>query len=197
MDAPIPSSNTESDDSCKLRRVVVDLTKAFEVEMCVRFAETNTKIWSSMSALSPNHLQSCDTAAPIPRIKAEFAGRNIEKGNLESEWNVFKHVNLSHCKSKQTNDIGDIYTFLLENYEVAAPVLIMVYRIALACGYASARVECLFSSMTYIDAPRRRQSTSFRQCALTHLFFEKNLTRNTSFEEFSTEWLRKPRSLFF
>ena len=108
-------------------------------------AETNTKIWSSRSALSPNHLQFCDIEAltplfeymlTIPQIKAEFAGRNIEKENLESECKVFKHVILSHCKSKQTNDIGDIYMFLLKSYEVAAPVLIMVYRIALACGYA-------------------------------------------------------------
>ena len=206
VDAPVPSSNNEYDDAPKLRRVVVDITTAFEEEMCVRFAETNTKVWSSMNALLPNDPKFCDISVltplfeyllTIPRVKAEFAGRNIELSNLECECKVFKHIILSHCNRKETNDIGNIFEFLLENYEVAAPALTMVYRIALACGYSSARVECLFSSMTYIDAPRRRRSTPFRECALTHLFFEKNLTREISFDEFSVEWLRKPRSLFF
>ena len=46
VDAPILSSKMEYDDARKLRHVAVDLATAFEDEMCVRFAETNTKVWS-------------------------------------------------------------------------------------------------------------------------------------------------------
>ena len=67
----------------------------------------------------------------------------------------------------------------------------------MTCGYASARVESLFSAMSYVDAPRRQRSTSERECALTHLFFERNLVKEITFEEFCEEWLKKPRSLFF
>ena len=63
--------------------------------------------------------------------------------------------------------------FLLKNYVAAAPVLTMIYRITLACSYSSARVECLFSSTTYIHAPRMRRSTPFHEYALTQLFFER------------------------
>ena len=70
------------------------------------------------------------------------------------------------CKCKQTNDIG--HKFLLENYEVTSPVLIMTYRIAITCDYASARVECLFSSITYIDAKEgdMRYGNSLRENGL-------------------------------
>ena len=79
-------------------------------------------------------------------------------------------------------------------YADAAPVLISMYKLAMTCGYASARVESLFSAMSYVDAPRRQRSTSERECALTHLFFERNLVKEITFEEFCEEWLKKPRS---
>ena len=50
----------------------------------------------------------------------------------------------------------------------------------------------MFLSMTYVDAPRRQSSTSFRQCALAHIFVGKILTRERSLEEFSERWLQKP-----
>ena len=61
----------------------------------------------------------------------------------------------------------------------------MGYKVALTCGYVSARVECLFSSMVYVDAARRRHNTPFRESALTHFFFLKDPAREISFEEFS------------
>ena len=57
--------------------------------------------------------------------------------------------------------------------------------------------QMLFSSMAYVDATRRRSSTPFHECALTHLFVEKNLAPKKLFEEFSVGRLRKLLSLIF
>ena len=53
----------------------------------------------------------------------------------------------------------------------------------------------LFSAMAYVDDPKRRRRSSKRESALTHLLFEKDLVRQITFDEFSEEWLKKPRSL--
>ena len=50
--------------------------------------------------------------------------------------------------------IGDIHEFLSKPYMDAAPVLISMYKLAMTCEYASARVESLFSAVL-----RRRTKT--------------------------------------
>ena len=94
-----------------------------------------------------------------------------------------------------TVDIGDIHEFLCKPYTDAAPVLISMYKLAMTCEYASARVESLFSAMSYVDAPRRQHSKSERECALTHLFFERNLVKDITFEESCEEWLKKRKEI--
>ena len=107
--------------------------------------------------------------------------------SFKSECNVFKKVILRKFDSKR-EDVGEIYLFLLQNYSEAAPFLTALYKLCVTRGCASARVECLFSAMTYVDAPRRHKSESWRECALTHLLFEKEMVRGISFNEFATEW---------
>ena len=50
----------------------------------------------------------------------------------------------------------------------------------------------VISSVTYINKPRKRRCTPFRQRTLAHTFFRKIETLELSFEEFSVEWLQKP-----
>ena len=105
----------------------------------------------------------------IPLIKKQLADIHMDDiTSLTSECNVFRNVISRNFKSNC--DVGDIYIFMKNNYSMA---------------------------MAYVDSPRRKRSTSARESALTHLFFEKDLVSKITFEEFSKEWLKKPRSLLF
>ena len=118
-------------------------------------------------------------------------------GRLQAECTVFRNVILKQFPKESNPDICCIHKFLIQNYSAAAPILITLYKVAVTCGYASARVECLFSFLTQVDSSRRRSSTPYRECALTHQFFEKAIVRDISFEEFTLEWQKKPRALNF
>ena len=165
-----------------------------------------------MDALLPSHYEFIDSSTlkplfeymlTIPAISLklrlmkvddfEFFSSECKVFNFESK--TLSCVNL--IVSGGTVDIGDIHEFLCKPYTDAAPVLISMYKLAMTCGYASARVESLFSAMSYVDAPRRQRSKSERECALTHLFFERNLVKEITFEEFCEGWLKKTRSLLF
>ena len=94
-------------------------------------------------------------------------------------------------------DVGEVCLFLYENYTEAAPILTALYKLCMTCGYASARVECLFSALNYVDSTRSCKSSPWRENALTHLLLEKDMVREITFEEFAQEWLKNPRSLLF
>ena len=162
--------------------------------------------WGGGGGLSPSHPKFCDAMflhpffeymLTIPMIERKLNALHVDSiASFKSECNVFKKVIHRKFDSKR-EDVGEIYLFLLQNYSDAAPILTALYKLCVTCGYASAKVECLFLAMTYVDAPRRRKSESWRECALTPLLFEKEMVRGISFNESATEWLKKPRSLFF
>ena len=90
-----------------------------------------------------------DDMMTIPVIKRDIDKRNIEGAILQS------------FKTKDADiDIGEIYQFLNEKSLKAAPILTALYKLFKTRGHASARVECLFSAMSYVDAQRRRRITS-------------------------------------
>ena len=208
VDAPRPSS-VASDDKCdELRRTIVELKDIFVEQIENRFSDKNTTFWASMEALSPTNPDFFvtsvieplyDYAETIPVLKVLWLDNDFSKGRLQAECTVFKNVILNkfHFDTGKTIDISDIYRFLKSSYASAAPILIELYKISITCGYASARVECLFSSMTFVDSARRRSSTPFRECSLTHLHFERNIVKEITFDEFAKEWCKKPRSLNF
>ena len=88
--------------------------------MSVLFAEINTEIWLSIGALSPDHPQFCEGTAlvalfeymlAIPKLQVNIVSKNIDTANLTSECKVFKNLILEYCKSKELNNIGDIYRY--------------------------------------------------------------------------------------
>ena len=78
-----------------------------------------------------------------------------------------------------------------------APVLTMLYRVAATAGYASARVECLFSALTKVDAPQRRRQATKRESNLTFLHFERTTLMSLEFDDFVKVWDSKNRKLSF
>ena len=206
VEAPIPAISNEESEELELRRTIEELCDCFQKEMENRFAIANTSLWSSMGALSPTHPHFCDPIflqpffeymLTIPVVRKKLNGLHADDPTaFRSECKVFKNVILRRFESSNA-DVGEVYLFLYENYTEAAPIPTALYKLCMTCGYASARVECLFSALNYIDSPRRCKSSPWRENALTHPLFEKDIVREITFEEFAQVWLKKPRSLFF
>ena len=86
---------------------------------------------------------------------------------------------------------------MLKVHKDTAPILSILYRVATTAGFASARVESLFSSLSQIDVPQRRSMSTKRESDLTYLYFENETLMSVSFEEFLERWRQKPRRLKF
>ena len=75
-------------------------------------------------------------ALKIPAFKMNKTTHSATR--LNSELIVFKNIILAEFPDENV-DISCIYKFMNENYSEAAPILIILYQLAITCGYASAR----------------------------------------------------------
>ena len=184
VDAPVQSHNSDAEDVIQeVRRVIVELCDCFESEMETRFSTDNTSLWSAMEALSLKHsdfLNSSllepffDYMLTVPEIRKQLIDLHVDDhSSLTSECKVFKNVITRNFDENIDVDVGDIHAFLCKNYSDAAPILTALYKL-------SARVESLFSAMSYVGAPRRQRSGSERESSLTHLFFERKMADTTA-----------------
>ena len=89
----------------------------------------------------------------------------------------------------------DVYAYVTRQYSCAAPCLSNLYKLALTNGFTSATVESVFSRRTIIDSARRKSMTPYRESNLPLLYFEKQLCRDVTFEEFRAEWRKKSRRI--
>ena len=92
-------------------------------------------------------------------------------------------------------DLNSVAKVVDEEYSPSAIILNQLYGAAITAGYSSSRVECLFSARTRIDTIHRRQQTPYRQSELTHLHFEREMTKSIKFSDFVKKWKEKPRKL--
>lgn len=106
---------------------------------------------------------------------------------LNAECKVHKSIIEEHVRNLDSADVFDVLRELKANYSGTASILIVLYRVAISMGYTSARVECLFSAEGHIDTPNRRSQSPYRECSLTHLFFERDIVKDITFEEISIE----------
>ena len=81
---------------------------------------------------------------------------------------------------------------MLKNYCDDGPILCNMCLIAITVGFASARVECLISSLTGIDTAQRKSMTSKLEADLTYLLFERK-HNNLTFADFFKKWKKKHR----
>ena len=59
-------------------------------------------------------------------------------------------------------DLVDVAAIIKKDHENRAPVLTSLYNVAITAGYTSTRVECLFSSLSGVDTPKRRSMKTGR-----------------------------------
>ena len=144
-------------------------------------------------------------ATTIPTVKSKFAKQHLGKGDLDAECRVFRKVLLKelekglfvHDSRKGHIDLTKVVVYMLKNHSETAPVLTILYQLAVTAGYASARCECVFSALTKIDVPQRRRQKTKRETNLTFLHFERKTLMTIQYEDFLRVWESKPRRLNF
>ena len=127
--------------------------------------------------------------------------KDVTKQNFEGECRVFKRVIKAETSNfyneRQTIDLGKVCTFVMKKLGDKAPTLTVMYRVATTAGFASARCESLFSSLSQVDIPKRQSMGTKREADLTYLYFENKTLMSITFNEFLDEWRQKPRKLEF
>ena len=195
-----------------LRRISVECLDQLEEEFSRRFSQENTALWSSMECLLPSSANFMDTkqleplfryAMEIPAVKEKLSADSLNKQDFQAECRIYKRILSKQDRSsfenetRKTLDMTKICAFMVKNHANNAPILTLLYRVAVTAGYASARVECVFSALTKVDAPQRRRMSTRREANLTFLHFERKTLMSLRFEDFLKVWREKPRKLSF
>ena len=116
---------------------------------------------------------------------------------MDAECRVYRRILLKeydkgvflHENHKKVN-LNKVCAFMVKAHIVCA-------RVAATAGYASARVECLFSALTKVDAPQRRRQATKRESNFTFLHFERTTLMSLEFDDFVKVWDSKNRKLSF
>ena len=198
-----------------LRSIVTNCIDRMEEDFNRRFSSENTAIWSALEYLVPSSYTTFldytliaplfSWATTIPAVKQRFIQEQLTTTNLEAECRVFSRIlgkeyeagSFEHDTRKGTIDILKVAIYMARNHRETAPVLTTLYRLAITIGYSSARCECVFSSLSKIDAPQRRKQSTKRETNLTFLHFERKTLMNIKFDDFLKVWESKPRKLSF
>ena len=191
-------------------QILCDFLDSLEEDFEARFSEENNEIWCAMGALLPGTLNFLNFESLKPLFKymeilpvcMKDGSTELTIDDLQAGCSIFRRVLSSlDLKSFHNNreeiDIIKVAAYFNKKYPEAAPILCNLYLIAITAGYASARVECLFSALTAIDTPQRRSMTSEREADLTYLLFERKTLSLVAFDNFLREWQKKPRKMVF
>ena len=188
-----------------LYRSIVEVTDYFKEDFDRRFSEENIAIWQAVDHLLPGietflcstRLQPLlDYAMTVPVISNKLNGPKA--GSLSAECEMFKGplIEIEWTPNEQgIVDMRDVAAYVIKSYSNTAPILCILYQVALTIGFTRASVECVFSRRTIIDSARRRSITLYRQCKLTLLYFEKQLCKEVTYEQFKKEWRKKTRRI--
>ena len=202
-------------DDVNLRAVVAMTVDRMEEEFSRRFSSENTDVWSSMECLLPSASKESfldsdsleplfDYAMTIPTIKSRMLSEALGKVDLRAECHVYRRVlgkelekgSFKHA-TRNDIDMNKVCAYMIRHHAESAPVLTILYRVAVTAGYASARVECLFSALAMVDAPQWRRQSTKRESNLTFLYFERKTLMSLKIEDFIKIWESKPRKLSF
>ena len=137
-------------------------------------------------------------AKTMPVLRREYSQLNISIEGLKGECRIFSRVLRNKEFSKDKNgviDLVEIGSHLIVKHKESAAILGSLYKVAITAGFSSARVECLFSSLTMIDTPQRGSVLTERECQLAYLAFERKTLLDISFDTFLHAWKTKPRKL--
>ena len=199
----------------EMRAHAVDVLNSFEQELERRFSDENTNLWGSLKNLLPSSENFLDPNRLKPLLEYVltipwFDYLLMKNGTidevfslLKSECIVFKDMlkrrftrSEAERKKEGLGD-GDIISrmFLFCQNEESMPVISALLRTAVVTGYSTFTVENSFSARNRVDTDRRRSLSPYKQGNLSLLHFEKELLNNISFEDFLSEWRKKPRRL--
>ena len=184
----------------------IDVMDHFISEFDRRFSQDNIDVWMTVDYLVPENIDFLcptklkpllDYAMSIPAVSKNI--RTQRAAAFEAECDVFRGpLNEAEWKSgaQEEIDLKDVFAYVTRQYSCAAPCLSNLYKLALTIGFTSDTVESVFSRRTIIDSARRQSMTPYRESNLTLVYFEKQLCRDVTFEEFRAMWKKTGVSHF-
>ena len=138
-------------------------------------------------------------AESIPVVRDYFLKHNLSIQDLNTECRIFSRVFKVKQWPKVENekvDLVDVAAIIKTDHENSAPVLTSLY-VTITAGYTSTQVECLFSSLSRVDTPKRQSMKTGRECNLAFPAFEnKILIDDITFDDFLHAWKLSPRKFF-
>lgn len=171
-------------------QIFIECLDLLYAEFIRRFSTENIALWEVMSALSPSSdvYLDYDTLRPlfdyaetIPVLRDFYLKEKLSTKVLEAECRIFSRVFKDKEWPKNGNDknpkidLNEVANIVTKNHQKGAPILSSLYKLAITSGFTSTRVECVFSSLTRVDAPQRRSMKTEREANLAYLAFESEV----------------------
>ena len=183
----------------------IEVMDHFISEFDRRFSQYNIDVWMAVDYLVPEKKDFLcptkfkpllDYVMSIPDVTNNINTQNA--ASFKAECDVFR-CPLNDVKWKrgaqEEIELRDVSTYVTRQYSCAAPCLSNLYKIALTFGFTSATVEFIVYRRTIIDSARRQSIMPYCESNLTLLYFEKQLCRDVTFEEFRAVWRKKSRRI--
>ena len=90
-------------------------------------------------------------------------------------------------------DLVEVYEIIKKELQESAPILVVLYQLAITAEFTEARIECVFLWLTWIDSTQRRSMGASRELNPAYLTFENGfLVKDITFDLFMKLWTCKP-----
>ena len=90
-------------------------------------------------------------------------------------------------------DLVEVYEIIKKELQESAPILVVLYQLAITAEFTEARIECVFLWLTWIDSTQRRSMGASRELNPAYLTFENGfLVKDIRFDLFMKLWTCKP-----
>ena len=90
-------------------------------------------------------------------------------------------------------DLVEVYEIIKKELQESAPILVVLYQLAITAEFTEARIECVFLWLTWIDSTQRRSMGASRELNPAYLTSENGfLVKDITFDLFMKLWTCKP-----
>lgn len=90
-------------------------------------------------------------------------------------------------------ELVEVYEIIKKELQEKAPILVVLYQLAITAEFTEARIECVFLWLTWIDSTQRRSMGASRELNPAYLTFENGfLVKDITFDLFMKLWTCKP-----
>ena len=94
----------------------------------------------------------------IPAVQNNLLSQSLSKADFNTECQIFKRIlkNVTmdqFMNERESIDMNKLCSFMMKQHSTNVSTITIMYRVDAKAGFASARVESLFSALIKIDPP--------------------------------------------